>query len=110
MHRQRILVVSLLGLLKGRQSSFVDYYSQLVIGESDAMDKTSEDDLLDSLGKKNLDFFDKMQASGNEVDQRLLAIFNIREKERAPGIQEARLVGPTTTGTLLLEDISGPSL
>ena len=41
LHRQRVLVVSLLGLLKGRQSSFVDYYSQLVIGESDAMDKTS---------------------------------------------------------------------
>ena len=82
-------MASLLGLLKGRQSSFVDYYSQVVIREYDDMEKTSEGDELDDWGKKNIDFVDKMQASGNEVDQRLLAIFNLRENKRAPGNQEA---------------------
>ena len=68
LHRQRVLVVSLLGLLKGRQSSFVDYYSQLIIRESDDMEETSGDDAIVDLGKKNMNFVDKMQASGNEVD------------------------------------------
>ena len=89
LHRQRVLVASLLGLLKGRQSSFVDYYSQLVIRESDDMENTSEDDELDDWGKKNMDFVDKMQVSGNEVDQRLLAIFNLRQNELSLGKQEA---------------------
>ena len=47
LHRQRILVTSLLGLLKGRQSSFVDYHSQLVVRESTDMENTSSDAELD---------------------------------------------------------------
>ena len=107
LHRQRVLVVSLLGLLKSRQSSFVDSYSQLVICESDDMDKSSEDDVLNDWGKKNMDFVDKMQASGNEVDQRLLAIFNLRENNRKPEMKKAEVVQPTY-GAMLLEDISDP--
>ena len=42
-----MLVTSLLGLLKGRQSAFVDYFSQLVVRESSDMSNTSEDDELD---------------------------------------------------------------
>ena len=47
LHRQRILVTSLLGLLRGRQSSFVDYHRQLVVRESTDMENTSSDAELD---------------------------------------------------------------
>ena len=59
LHRQRVLMASLLGLLKGRQSSFVDYYSQVVIREYDDMEKTSEGDELDDWSKKNIEFVDR---------------------------------------------------
>ena len=60
LHRQRVLVTSLLGLLKGRQSAFVDYFSQLVVRESSDMSNTSEDDELDDWSQKNMQFVDKM--------------------------------------------------
>ena len=106
LHRQRVLVVTLLGLLTGRQKNFVDSFSQLVIRESDDMEETSEDDVLVDLGKKNMDFVDQMKASGNEVDQRLLAIFNLRENQRAPETQEAEIVEMPADDTLLLSDIN----
>ena len=43
LHRQRFMVTSLLGLLKGRQSIFVDYFSQLLVHESSEMGFTSSD-------------------------------------------------------------------
>ena len=42
-HRQRVFITAVLGLLSGRQSAFVDKYSQLVIRESSVTDGTSSD-------------------------------------------------------------------
>ena len=38
LHRQRVLVTSLLGMLKSRQTIFVDKFSQLLIRESSDME------------------------------------------------------------------------
>ena len=51
LHRQRVLVTSLLGLLKGRQNAFVDKFSQLLIRESSDMGQTSSDAELSDWGK-----------------------------------------------------------
>ena len=69
-----MLVTSLLGLLKGRQTSFVDKYAQLLIRESSDMGATSSDDELSDWGKKPTDFIGKMAshgARGNRVDKNL---------------------------------------
>ena len=54
-----------------------------------------------------MNFDDKMQASGNEVDQRLFAIFKIRDNKCTPAMKEVEVVQPTY-GAMLLEDISDP--
>ena len=76
------MVTSLLGLLKGRQSIFVDYFSQLVVNESSDMEHTSSDDELnDERGwKTRLDFIDTMQRSNDNVDRRLLQVFKFKEE------------------------------
>ena len=62
LHRQRFMVTSLLGLLKGRQSIYVDYFSQLVVHESsDMADTSSDEELKNERGwKTRLDFIDTM--------------------------------------------------
>ena len=81
MQRQRVFVSSLLGLLNGRQTEFIDYFSQLVVRESDNSYE-SDDDELDAQCKKNMDFIDKMITSRDEVDQRLFKVFQIRQEQR----------------------------
>ena len=73
-----MLVTSLLGLLKGRQTSFVDFFSQLVIRESSDMGATSDDDELDDWGSLNMGFVDLMSNSKNKIDKQLLSVFKIR--------------------------------
>ena len=114
LHRQRILVTSLLGLLKGRQSSFVDYHSQLVVRESTDMDNTSSDAELDDWSQRNMDFVDKMNISSDIVDKRLLQIFKIGRKSGAqdevirdyyvnglPNLNEKRIYGDNSERELL---------
>ena len=73
-----MLVTSLLGLLKGRQTSFVDFFSQLVIRESSDMGATSDDDELDDWGSLNMGFVDLMSNSKSKIDKQLLSVFKIR--------------------------------
>ena len=58
-HRQRVNVNAMLGLLTASQSIFVDKMSQIIVHESSNMEVTSEDDELDDLGKKELNTFAK---------------------------------------------------
>lgn len=78
LHRQRVFIASLLGLLKGRQSSFVHRYSKLVLRESTDMEITSEDEELDELGNGSLQFISSMISSSDKVDKRLINIFKLR--------------------------------
>lgn len=81
LHRQRIFITSLLGLLKSRQSSFVDKFSQFVIRESTDMEATSQDADLSDLGHGDMHFVGSMVQSSNTVDKRLINIYKLRQEE-----------------------------
>ena len=83
LHRQRILVTSLLSLLKGRQTTFVDTFSQLLICESSDMALTSSDDELSDQGKNETEFISKIAGSSDFIDKRILQIYELRLAERA---------------------------
>lgn len=63
-----MFVTALLGLLKSRQNSFVDKYSELVIRESTDLDHTSDDAELDDLGQESMNFVGTMVHSSNPID------------------------------------------
>ena len=54
MHRQRLWTTSMLGLLDGRQSLFVNKMSQLIIRESSDSQNTSDDNELGAQGHDNV--------------------------------------------------------
>ena len=83
LHRQRILVTSLLSLLKGRQTTFVDAFSQLLICESSDMALTSSDDELSDWGRNETEFVSKIAGSSDLIDKRILQIYELRLAERA---------------------------
>ena len=58
-HRQRIQVNAMLGLLNSHQSLFVDKMSQIIIHESSDFVTTSSDDELDDLHLKDMNKFAK---------------------------------------------------
>ena len=67
-HRSRVQVTSMLGLLTAPQSVFVDKISQIVVRESTDFNKTSTDDELASK-LKDLDLFaKKMVVSKDKTD------------------------------------------
>ena len=68
LHRQRILVTSLLSLLKGYQSTFVDKFSQLLIRESSDMRQTSSDAELSDWGNQQTEILSKISAGKNRTD------------------------------------------
>ena len=68
LHRQRILVTSLLSLLKGYQSTFVDKFSQLLIRESSDMRQTSSDAELSDWGNQQTEILSKISAGKNCTD------------------------------------------
>ena len=79
--RQRLQTISLLSLLNGRQSFFVDRLSQMVVRESSNFEWTSSDQ---NLSDKNRDSkithnVQSMTNSTNKIDQRLLNIFIMRQ-------------------------------
>mmetsp|Transcript_34452 Transcript_34452/g.42513 ORF Transcript_34452/g.42513 Transcript_34452/m.42513 type:complete len:173 (+) Transcript_34452:541-1059(+) len=76
--RQRISMVALMGLLKGRQSFFVDKMSQLIIRESSNMEETSEDTQLSDWEQDGMNYTKRMVESGNQVDQRLIKLYKVR--------------------------------
>mmetsp|Transcript_10913 Transcript_10913/g.14719 ORF Transcript_10913/g.14719 Transcript_10913/m.14719 type:complete len:113 (+) Transcript_10913:1421-1759(+) len=82
LHRQRVYLSSLLGLLKGNQSAFVDKFSQLVIRESSEHAGTSDDDELSDWADRPLDFIKRMQRSKNHIDRRFLDIFKLRLQDQ----------------------------
>ena len=84
LHRQRVSITALLSLLKGRQSSFVDKFSQLVIRESSENLQTSEDGELSDWLKKDMEFVRKMIAVPDPVDDRLMTLLKFRLKDKMP--------------------------
>ena len=97
LHRQRIFITSLLGLLKSRQSSFVDKFSQLVIRESTDMEATSQDADLSDLGHGDMHFVGSMVQSSNCVDKRLINIYKLRQEEQQENaaIEEKKALEPS---------------
>ena len=83
LHRQRVLVTSLLSLLKGRQTTFVDKFSQLLIRESSDMGQTSSDAELSDWGRQQTEFLSTIASSKEFTDKRLFEIFELRLAERA---------------------------
>ena len=82
LHRQRVLVTSLLGLLRGRHTAFVDKFSQLLIRESSDMGQTSSDAELSDWGRKQTEFLSTIASSRKFTDKRLFEIFELRIAER----------------------------
>ena len=82
LHRQRIMSTALLGLLKGRQCSFIDKYSALVLRESTDMDVTSQDEELSDIGTGSLHFVGSMVRSKEKVDKRLISLVKMREEDQ----------------------------
>ena len=79
LHRQRFIMTSLLSLLKGPQTAFVDKFSQLLIRESsDICCKTTSEAELSDWGKRSIDFVSTLTSSDKRVDQNLLKIFKLR--------------------------------
>ena len=70
LHRSRVNLSSLLGLLTSKQSAFVDKMSRIAIRESTDFDATTEDDELESKQfKKDLNIFvQKMVTSTDKID------------------------------------------
>ena len=55
-HRQRVFISATLALLTGRQSAFVDKFSQLVVRNSTGTEATSSDAELSHWRKEDMDF------------------------------------------------------
>ena len=81
-HRQRLWTTSLIGLLNGRQTMFVNKMSQLVIRESSDSQNTSEDHELSDQGHDEINHINKMMHSGSQVDKRLIELFKVRQADQ----------------------------
>ena len=78
-YRQRLFVTSMIGLLSGRQSFFVDKMSQMMIRESSNLDETSSNGELSDWGKDDMHYVKRMFESSNKVDQRLIDMYKVRK-------------------------------
>lgn len=105
LHRQRILINSLLGLLKSRQGFFVDKQSKLIVRESTETEVTSQDDELNDIGPGSMHFVSTMLNSSNTVDRRLVNLFKLSQADRSTQRKETE--NPTLANNL---SQVGPSL
>ena len=78
-YRQRLFVTSMIGLLSGRQSFFVDKMSQMMIRESSNLDETSDDAELSDWGNDDMHYVKRMFESSNKVDQRFIEMYKVRK-------------------------------
>ena len=82
-HRQRVSITALLGLLKPRQNHFVDKFSQLIVKEESADAATSSDEELSDWAKEKIIYARKMLTSCDSVDRRLINLLNLRRERYA---------------------------
>lgn len=82
-HRQRVSITALLGLLKPRQNHFVDKFSQLIVKEDSADVATSSGNELSDWAKEKMIYAGKMLTSFDSVDRRLINILNLRRERYA---------------------------
>ena len=78
-HRQRVTMTAILGLLSGRQSYFVDKMSQLIIRESSNLEETSDDTELSDWGRDDMHHMKDLFNSSNKVDQRFIDLYKVRK-------------------------------
>ena len=106
LHRQRLLINSLLGLLKSRQGFFVDKHSKLIVRESTETEVTSQDDELNDIGPgSSMHFVGTMINSSNAVDRRLVKLFKLSQADHYTQRKETE--NPTPSNNL---SQIGPSL
>ena len=77
--RQRLQTAAIMGLLSGRQKSYIDRISQLVIRESSDLDETSSDRELSDWQRDEMDYAKRMAQSSNIIDKRLIGIYRLRK-------------------------------
>ena len=70
-----------MGLLTGRQSFFVDKFSQPIIRESSNLEETSSDNELSDWQRDDMDNVGRMTRSSDKVDKRLVEIYRIRKAQ-----------------------------
>ena len=81
-HRQRLWTTSMLGLLTGRQSLFVNKMSQMIIRESSDSEHTSDDDELNGEQNDDVNEIHKMVSSAGKVDKRFIDLFKVRRADQ----------------------------
>jgi len=86
LHRQRVQTTALLSLLTGPQAFFCNKMGRLVLKaeSSEPESNVSSDQELNTVDKDSLLFVDKVVNSNDEVDKRLVHLFQIFFKKSLP--------------------------